>query len=181
MLEPKEKLNLPAVEEKVLAFWKEKDIFKKSLKAREGGPEFVFYEGPPTANARPGTHHMIGRAMKDIIPRYKQMRGYHVPRRAGWDTHGLPVEIQVEKELGFTGKKDIEAYGVAEFNKKCRESVFKYVDEWQRFSDRIGYWVEQTKAYFTFDPSYMEAVWNIIKKVDDDGRLYKDYKVLPWC
>jgi isoleucyl-tRNA synthetase len=109
------------------------------------------------------------------------MRGYHVPRRAGWDTHGLPVELEVEKELGFSGKKDIEEYGIAEFNKKCRASVFKYVNEWQQFTDRIGYWVDQDKAYFTFDPKYMESEWALMKRISEDDRLYKDYKVLPWC
>ena len=181
MAEERGKSEVARREEEILAFWEQEKIFKKTLNKPSPKGEFIFYEGPPTANGRPGLHHLESRAFKDAIPRYRTMRGYHVPRRAGWDTHGLPVELQVEKELGFTGKKDIEAYGVAEFNKKCRESVFKYVDEWQRFSDRIGYWVDQTKAYFTFDPSYMESVWNIIKKVDDDGRLYKDYKVLPWC
>src|SRR3989344_2906057 len=181
MAEERGKSEVARREEEILAFWEQEKIFKKTLNKPSPKGEFIFYEGPPTANGRPGLHHLESRAFKDAIPRYRTMRGYHVPRRAGWDTHGLPVELQVEKELGFTGKKDIEAYGVAEFNKKCRESVFKYVDEWQRFSDRIGYWVDQTKAYFTFDPSYMESVWNIIKKEDDDGRLYKDYKVLPWC
>ena len=168
-------------EEAVLAFWKESRIFEKSLKKPAPKGEFVFFEGPPTANGRPGVHHMESRSFKDAIPRYKTMRGYTVARRAGWDTHGLPVELEVEKELKFRGKKDIEEYGIAAFNRKCRESVTKYIEEWSRFTDRIAYWVDQEKAYFTFDASFMESDWNIMKKVSDDGRLYKDYRVVPWC
>lgn len=175
------KSEAAAREERVLSFWKENRIFEKSLEKEAPSGEFVFYEGPPTANGRPGVHHLESRAYKDAFPRYKTMRGYHVPRRAGWDTHGLPVELEVEKELGFTGKQDIERYGIAEFNKKCRENVFKYVNEWQQFTDRIGYWVDQDKAYFTFDPKFMETVWALLKQISDDDRLYKDYKVLPWC
>lgn len=181
MAEERDTSDVARREEEILAFWQEHKIFEKTLEKPSPKGEFIFYEGPPTANGRPGVHHLESRAFKDAIPRYRTMRGYHVPRRAGWDTHGLPVEIEVEKELGFKGKKDIEAYGIAAFNKKCRESVFRYVDEWQKFTERIGYWVDQGRAYFTFDPSYMESVWSIVKKVHDDGRLYKDYKVLPWC
>lgn len=176
-----EKSDAAKREERILEFWKENGIFEKSLKKDAPSGEFVFYEGPPTANGRPGVHHLEGRAYKDAFPRYKTMRGYHVPRRAGWDTHGLPVELEVEKELGFSGKKDIEEYGIAEFNKRCRTSVFKYVNEWQQFTDRIGYWVDQDNAYFTFDPTFMESVWAVLKQISDDDRLYKDYKVLPWC
>jgi isoleucyl-tRNA synthetase len=168
-------------EERILAFWKDNAIFDKTLQKESPKGTFVFYEGPPTANGRPGVHHLEARAFKDALPRYKTMRGYYVPRRAGWDTHGLPVELEVEKQLGFSGKKDIEAYGIAEFNAKCRESVFTYINEWQQFTERIGYWVDQDKAYFTFDPNFMESVWNILKGISDDDRLYKDYKVLPWC
>jgi isoleucyl-tRNA synthetase len=168
-------------EEATLAFWKKERIFEKTLEKPSPKGEFVFYEGPPTANGKPGIHHLEARAFKDAIPRYKTMRGYRVRRRAGWDTHGLPVELEVEKELGFSGKPDIETYGVAAFNKKCRESVFRYIDLWEKFTERIGYWVDKNNAYFTFDPSYMESVWHVIKKASDDGRLYKDYKVLPWC
>jgi isoleucyl-tRNA synthetase len=168
-------------EERILEFWTDEQIFEKSVQKDAPNGDFVFYEGPPTANGRPGVHHLESRAYKDAFPRYKTMRGYRVPRRAGWDTHGLPVELEVEKELGFSGKKDIEAYGIAAFNAKCRASVFKYVNEWQQFTDRIGYWVDQEKAYFTFDPSFMESVWALLKNIDSDGRLYKDYKVLPWC
>lgn len=168
-------------EEEILAWWKENDIAAKARERGDTKNTFVFYEGPPTANGRPGVHHMESRSFKDAIPRYKTMRGFHVPRRAGWDTHGLPVELEVEKQLGFSGKKDIETYGIAEFNKKCRESVFNYIHEWERFSERLGYWADQKTAYFTFDAPYMESLWHIVKKVDDDGRLYKDYRVVPWC
>ena len=168
-------------EEETLAFWSDRSIFDKTLAKPAPKGEFVFYEGPPTANGRPGIHHLETRAFKDAILRYKTMRGYRVPRRAGWDTHGLPVELEVEKELGFSGKKDIEVYGIAAFNAKCKESVLRYVDEWTRFTGRIGYWVDQARAYFTFSPSYMEVVWHIFAKIAKDGRLYKDYKVVPWC
>ena len=168
-------------EENILEFWDNEQIFEKSLAKPAPKGDFVFYEGPPTANGRPGVHHMESRSFKDALPRYKTMRGYRVPRRAGWDTHGLPVELEVQKELGFTGKQDIESYGIAAFNKKCRESVSKYISEWSTFTKRIGYWVNQDTAYFTYNAPYMESLWNIVKKVDTDGRLYKDYKVLPWC
>jgi isoleucyl-tRNA synthetase len=179
--EKPEKSEAAKREEETLAFWKEHDVFQKSLEKAAPKGDFIFYEGPPTANGRPGVHHLETRAFKDAIPRYKTMRGYHVPRRAGWDTHGLPVEIEVEKELKFKGKKDIEEYGIAAFNKKCRESVLRYIDEWQKFSDRVGYWLDQSKAYFTYDAPYMESVWSILKHVSDDGRVYKDYKIVPWC
>ena len=160
-----EKSDAVRREEEILAFWSRERIFEKSLEKPSPKGTFVFYEGPPTANGRPGVHHMESRSFKDAIPRYKTMHGYAVPRRAGWDTHGLPVELEVEKDLGFKGKKDIEEYGVAAFNKKCRESVMKYIEEWNRFTKRIGYWVDQEKAYFTFDASFMESVWSIMKKV----------------
>ena len=168
-------------EEEILAFWDREQIREKTLEKPAPKGDFVFYEGPPTANGRPGVHHMESRSFKDALPRYKTMRGYRVPRRAGWDTHGLPVELEVEKQLGFSGKQEIEKYGIAAFNKKCRESVMTYINEWRAFSERIGYWVDQDKAYFTFNPAFMESVWNVMKTVSDDGRLYKDYKVLPWC
>src|ERR1700749_1945636 len=141
-------------EEEVLAFWKENRIFEKSLEKPATEGDFIFYEGPPTANGRPGVHHMESRSFKDAIPRYKTMRGYRVARRAGWDTHGLPVELEVQKQLGIPNKKDIEEQGTAGFNKKCRESVLRYISEWERFTNPIGYWVDEAKAYFTFDVSY---------------------------
>ena len=169
------------MEAEVLAFWKERDIFHKSLKQREGKPPFVFYEGPPTANNLPGIHHVLARALKDLFPRYKTMRGFYVERKAGWDTHGLPVEIEVEKQLKFTGKQDIEKYGIEAFNKLCRESVFKYIDQFAQVTERMGYWVDFDKAYRTLDSSYMESVWWILKQIWDKELLYQGFKVVPYC
>ncbi|MCI0619635.1 class I tRNA ligase family protein [Candidatus Wolfebacteria bacterium] len=168
-------------EERILAFWQENNIFEKSLAKPSPKGEFVFYEGPPTANGRPGIHHVEARAFKDIIPRYKTMCGYHVRRKGGWDTHGLPVELEVEKELGFKTKKDIETYGIAAFNQKCRESVWKYKEEWERFTTRIGYWLDLEHSYITYETNYIESLWYIIKRVAKKNLLYKDYKVVPWC
>ena len=168
-------------EEKYLRFWKEHSIFEKTLQKPAPQGEFVFYEGPPTANGKPGIHHLESRAFKDVIPRYKTMRGYRVQRKAGWDTHGLPVEIEVEKELGLKNKKEIEEYGIAPFNKKCKESVWKYVELWEKFSERAGYWTDMENPYITYEPDYMESLWWIISEIDKKGLLYKDYKVLPWC
>jgi isoleucyl-tRNA synthetase len=168
-------------EESVLEFWQKNQIFEKSLSKPSPKGEFVFYEGPPTANGRPGIHHILARAFKDIIPRYKTMQGFHVRRKAGWDTHGLPVELEVEKQLGLKSKKEIESYGIAEFNKKCRESVWKYLDEWQKFTTRIGYWVDQDNPYITYKKEYIESLWAVVKKVHEQNLLYKDYKVIPWC
>lgn len=180
-MEGKEPSEVERSEEAILSFWEAHDIFHKTLTKSSPKGTFVFYEGPPTANGRPGVHHLESRSFKDAIPRYKTMRGYHVPRRAGWDTHGLPVELEVEKELGFKGKKEIEEYGIAAFNKKCRESVMKYIHEWQKFSRRMGYAVDQEKAYFTFNAPFMETAWWVLKQTAEQGRLYKDYKVVPWC
>ncbi|MFM2330618.1 MAG: hypothetical protein RLZZ26_125 [Candidatus Parcubacteria bacterium] len=176
-----EKSEAAKREEATLAFWEREQIFEKSLQKKSPKGDFIFYEGPPTANAAPAVHHLESRAFKDAIPRYKTMRGYRVNRRAGWDTHGLPVELQVEKALGFTGKPDIEKYGIAAFNKKCRESVFAYIEAWAKFTKRIGYWVDEQKAYFTFDSAYMEVLWHLFAQTAKDERLYKDYKVVPWC
>ncbi len=175
------KSNQALREEAILAFWKENDIFKKSVEKNAGQKEFVFFEGPPTANAKPALHHLEARAFKDVIPRYKTMQGFHVPRRAGWDTHGLPIELQIEKKLGLQSKKDIEVYGIAAFNKECKDSVFTFIKDWEIFSDRIGYWVDQKNAYYTFNASYMESLWSIVGEIDKQGLLYKDYKVVPWC
>ncbi|MEI8337992.1 MAG: class I tRNA ligase family protein [bacterium] len=176
------KSKIAIKEEETLKFWQEKKIFEQTLeKNKEGGKSFVFYEGPPTANGKPGIHHLEARAFKDVIPRFKTMQGYSVRRKAGWDTHGLPVELQVEKELGFKSKIEIEKYGIAPFNKKCKESVLQYIDLWAKFTDRIGYWVDKKDAYFTFNSSYTESVWNIFKKVAEQNLLYKDYKIVPWC
>jgi isoleucyl-tRNA synthetase len=175
------KLNLTLMEEGVLRFWKSKDIFHKTLKEREGGPEYVFFEGPPTANGRPGVHHVLARVFKDLFPRYKTMCGYHVSRRGGWDTHGLPVEIEVEKKLGFKNKQQIEDYGIAKFNALCRESAFTYIQDWERLTDRIGYWVDLKDAYITYTNEYIESVWNILKSFWDRDLLYQGFKVVPYC
>ncbi|HKV32027.1 MAG TPA: isoleucine--tRNA ligase [Candidatus Dormibacteraeota bacterium] len=169
------------MEVEVLAFWKERDIFHKSLRQREGKPPFVFYEGPPTANNLPGIHHVLARALKDLFPRYKTMRGFYVERKAGWDTHGLPVEIEVEKQLKFTSKQDIEKFGIEAFNKLCRESVFKYIDQFAQVTERMGYWVDFDKAYRTLDTTYMESVWWILKQIWDKELLYQGFKVVPYC
>jgi isoleucyl-tRNA synthetase len=168
-------------EEETLKFWQEKNIFQKSLEKDSPKGEFIFFEGPPTANGRPGIHHVEARAFKDIIPRYKTMQGFHVRRKGGWDTHGLPVELEVEKKIGSKSKKDIEKYGIAAFNELCKESVWTYVDEWQKFTERMAYWVDLKDPYVTYDPKYMESLWSIVKTVNDKGLLYKDYRVVPWC
>jgi isoleucyl-tRNA synthetase len=175
------KLDVTSMEEAVLKFWKQNDIFKKTVEQREGGPEYVFYEGPPTANGKPGVHHVLARAFKDMFPRYKIMRGYHCSRRGGWDTHGLPVEIEVEKRHGFTNKQDIEAFGIAKFNEECRRSAFDYIQDWERLTDRIAFWVDLETAYVTFTNEYIESVWNILKNFYDRDLLYKGYKVVPYC
>ncbi len=182
MFEPvNSRVNFPQLEEKVLDFWKKNDIFNKSVKNREGNERFVFFEGPPFANGNPGIHHVLARAFKDVIVRYAVMKGYYVPRIAGWDTHGLPVELEVEKELGFSNKTQIEQYGVEEFNKKCRESVFKYVGEWNEMTERIAYWVDLEHAYKTMDNTYVESVWWALKQMWDKSFIYQGYKVTPHC
>jgi isoleucyl-tRNA synthetase len=148
-------VNIPRMEEEVLRFWKRAQIFEKTGQQRRGGPEYVFYEGPPTANGKPGVHHVLARAYKDLFPRYKTMRGFHVIRRGGWDTHGLPVEISVEKQLGFTNKGQIEAYGIDRFNELCRKSVFTYIQDWERLTDRIAFWVDLPEAYVTYTNEYI--------------------------
>ncbi len=175
------KLDVIAMEEGVLTFWKRKEIFKKTIEQRQGGPEYVFYEGPPTANGKPGVHHVLARAFKDMFPRYKIMRGYHVSRRGGWDTHGLPVEIEVEKRHGFNNKSQIEEYGIAKFNEECRKSAFDYIQDWERLTDRIAFWVDLETAYVTFTNDYIESVWHILKNYYDRELLYKGYKVVPYC
>ncbi|MGB8252777.1 MAG: isoleucine--tRNA ligase, partial [Anaerolineaceae bacterium] len=175
------KLDITSLEDEILHFWKKNDIFHKSSDLRRGGTEYVFYEGPPTANGRPGVHHVLARVFKDIFPRYKTMRGYHVSRRGGWDTHGLPVEIEVEKKLGIKNKQQIEAYGIDKFNELCRQSVFEYIREWERLTDRIGYWVDLKDAYITYTNDYIESVWWILKSMWDKELLYQAYKVVPYC
>jgi isoleucyl-tRNA synthetase len=168
-------------EERILDLWRERDVFKKTLEKESSQGPYIFYEGPPTANAKPALHHLEARVFKDAIPRYKTMQGYSVKRRAGWDTHGLPVELQIEKKLGLTSKKEIEQYGIAQFNKECKESVFTYIKDWESFTDRIGYWVDKKNAYYTFNARYIESLWSIVGHIHKRDLLYKDYKVVPWC
>ena len=175
------KLDVTKLEEEVLLFWKRNQIFEKSGKQRLGDPEYVFYEGPPTANGKPGVHHALARAFKDMFPRFKSMRGYHVIRRGGWDTHGLPVEIGVEKDLGITNKSQIDDYGIARFNELCRKSAFEYIQEWEKFTDRLGFWVDLQTAYVTYTNDYIESVWWILKNFWDRDLLYQGYKVVPYC
>jgi len=172
-------MNFAELEEKILDFWKKNKIFEKSLK--KGDKDFVFYEGPPTANGRPGIHHVEARAFKDLIPRYKTMRSYRVLRKAGWDTHGLPVELEVEKQLGLKNKNEVENYGIEKFNKKCKESVWKYKEEWERMTERIGFWVDMEDPYVTYSNNYIESLWWIIKQIHEHDLLYKGYRVSPVC
>jgi isoleucyl-tRNA synthetase len=175
------KQSFPELEEHVLERWRERDVFHRSLAQREGAPTWSFYEGPPTANGRPGAHHVLSRVFKDIYPRFRTMRGYRVPRKAGWDTHGLPVELEVERELGIKSKAEIEAYGIAEFNARCRESVFRYVEDWNRLTERIGFWIDLDDPYVTLTNTYIESVWWSLRRVWDDGRLYESNRVVPYC
>ena len=173
--------SFPALEEGILERWRERDVFHESVRRREGAEPFVFYEGPPTANGRPGSHHVLSRVFKDVFPRYRTMRGRYVPRKGGWDCHGLPVELEIEKKLGFKSKEDIERYGVAEFNAQCRESVLRYVDEWNQLTERIGFWLDTDDAYYTLDDDYIESVWWSLKQVWEKGLLYAGHKVVPYC
>jgi len=174
-------LDLPALDAAVLELWRERKVFERSLDQRVGAEPFVFYEGPPTANGRPGVHHVEARAFKDLFPRFKTMRGYRVERKGGWDCHGLPVELEVEKELGLTDKRQIEAYGVEAFNARCRESVLRYVDRWEELTERIGFWIDTSQAYRTMDPAYVESVWWALAELHRRGLLVEDYKVVPYC
>ncbi len=174
--------DFTALETEELARWQKFRVFERSVEIRQGGEPWVFYEGPPTANGRPGIHHVWARVYKDLFCRYRTMRGYAVPRKAGWDTHGLPVEVEVEKQLGITDKRQIEEeVGIAEFTRLCRQSVRNYVDEWTVLTDRIGYWIDSQSAYWTFSPEYVEAVWWNLKSLWDQGLLYEDIKVVPYC
>ena len=169
------------LEENILDFWKKENIFEKTLKATKNNKKFVFYEGPPTANGAPGVHHILSRVFKDIFPRYKTMKGFYVARKAGWDTHGLPVEIEVEKKLGINSKKEIEKIGVEKFNKLCRESVIKYEDDWKRMTERIAFWIDLDNAYYTFKNEYIESVWWVLKTIWDKKLLYEGHKIVPYC
>ena len=173
--------SFPELEERVLARWRARDVFGESIRRREGAPPFVFYEGPPTANGRPGSHHVLSRVFKDVFPRYKTMQGHLVHRKAGWDCHGLPVELEIERELGISSKEDIERYGIAEFNARCRESVLAYVEEWNRLTERIGFWIDTDDAYLTMDNDYVESVWWSLKQVWEKGLLEQGHRVVPYC
>ncbi|MCL2566199.1 MAG: isoleucine--tRNA ligase [Defluviitaleaceae bacterium] len=174
-------LDFAAREMEIQKFWKENEIFEKSLKARQGAEVFAFYDGPPTANGKPHIGHVLTRAVKDLIPRYKTMKGYNVTRKAGWDTHGLPVELEVEKALGISGKPGIEDYGLEPFIKKCKESVWKYQHEWEEMSERVAFWVDMENPYVTYDNNYIESIWWSLKQIWDKGLLYKGHKVIPYC
>ncbi len=173
--------SFPALEERVLERWRERDVFAESVRRRQGAEPWVFYEGPPTANGRPGSHHVLARVFKDIFPRFQTMRGRYVERKGGWDCHGLPVEIAVEQELGISSKAEIEAYGIAEFNQKCRESVFTYLEDWRRLTERIAMWVDLDDAYRTLDSTYVESVWWALRRIWDKDLLYEGHKVVPYC
>lgn len=172
---------IPKIEKRILSFWKKNQIFEKTILKRKGFKDFVFYEGPPTANARPGIHHVLSRVFKDIICRFKTMEGFRVLRKAGWDTHGLPVELEIEKKLGFKTKKEIENFGIEKFNKECKKSVWQYKKEWEKLTERIGFWLDLKKPYITYEPEYIETVWFILKKIWEKGFLYQDFKVSPYC
>jgi isoleucyl-tRNA synthetase len=174
-------LDLPRSEAKILDLWRDLRAFEEGLKRREGATPFIFYEGPPTANGLPGVHHVISRTVKDVVCRYKSMRGHYVPRKGGWDTHGLPVEIEVERELKISGKDQIEQFGIAEFNARCRQSVLRYEGEWRRNTERIGFWLDMDHPYITFENDYIESVWWILRKMWDDGLLYQGHKIVPYC
>ena len=174
-------IDLPAVEHQILSFWETQEIFKKTLSARDGQPNWTFYEGPPTANGKPGTHHIEARVFKDLFPRYQTMKGNQVIRKAGWDCHGLPVEIAVEKQLGFSGKGDIEKYGIAKFNEQCRVSVQEHVGEFTSMTRRMGFWVDFDEAYWTMSSEYVESVWWSLQQIWKKGLLVQDYRVAPYC
>ncbi len=175
------KLDPPQSEAVVLELWRDIRAFEEGLKRREGSPSFIFYEGPPTANGLPGVHHVISRTVKDVVCRYQSMTGHYVPRRGGWDTHGLPVEIEVERELKISGKDQIEKFGIAEFNARCRASVLRYEKEWRRNTERIGFWLDMDHAYVTFHNDYIESVWALLRKIWDQGLLYLGHKIVPYC
>src|SRR5580765_4156739 len=174
-------MDFPREERQVLALWKEKRIFERTLERPAPNGTFVFYEGPPTANGLPHNGHVLTRVIKDLFPRYKTMRGYAVPRKAGWDCHGIPVELEVEKQIGTKTKRDIEAFDIAKFNDLCRQSVKEYVEEWNRLTERIGFWIDLGDAYWTMDTPYIESVWWALKALHDGGRLYPENKVTAYC
>jgi isoleucyl-tRNA synthetase len=174
-------VDLPTLDREVLARWRATDPFGRSLAQTADGPRWNVYEGPPTANGMPGIHHVEARAFKDTFPRFKTMKGFHVPRRAGWDCHGLPVELEVERKLGLASKQEIEEFGIAEFNARCRESVLAYVGAWEQMSERMGYWVDFENAYRTMDADYVQSVWWALEQIHDQGLLVEDHRVAPYC
>ena len=174
-------MNFVEREKETAKFWKDNDIFRKSIKQREGCPTYMFFDGPPTANGKPHIGHVLTRVIKDMIPRYHTMKGELVPRKAGWDTHGLPVEIEVEKIIGIEGKEAIEEYGVEPFIEKCKESVWKYEGMWREFSDIVGFWADMDNPYVTYHDDFIESEWWALKQIFDRGLLYKGYKVVPYC
>ncbi|SVC42937.1 uncharacterized protein METZ01_LOCUS295791, partial [marine metagenome] len=175
------KVIFPDLEDRNLKLWKEREVFRRTWDEAEDKPLFMLYEGPPTANGTPGIHHVLARVFKDVIPRYKTMQGFRPFRKGGWDTHGLPVEIEVEKQLGITTKGEIEDYGIAKFNALCRESVMRYVKEWEELTERIGFWIDMDNAYITFDNKYIQSAWWIIKELWDKNLVYQGFKVTPHC
>ena len=174
------KFNFPENEVKTLAFWNENDIYQKSLDRRQDGQRYVFFEGPPTANGKPHPGHCLTRAIKDLFPRYKTMKGFYCERKAGWDTHGLPVEVEVCKELGIHSKEDIEAHGIEPFIQKCQQSVWQYMQQWEELTQRLGFWVKLDEAYVTYHQSYVESVWWSLKSLFDRNLLYEGHKIIWW-
>src|SRR3984885_9231565 len=173
--------SFPELEQLVLERWRERDVFAESVRRRVGSPRWGFYEGPPTASGPPAFHHVLSRVFKDIFPRYRTMTGHYVERKAGWDCHGLPVELALEAELGFESKADIEAFGIAEFNARCRQKVLSHVDEWGPLTERIGFWVDLDGAYRTLDSTYIESVWWALEQIHAKGLLYESNRVVPYC
>src|SRR3989449_244551 len=176
-----DKVKLPDLEKEILAYWKTHRIFEKSVKGRQNAPDYTFYEGPPTANGKPGIHHVFARTIKDLVCRYQTMRGYQIHRKAGWDTHGLPVEIEVEKKLGLKHKGEIERYGIAKFNAECRKSVFEYKDMWEELTLRMGYWIDMDHPYITCENQYIESVWWALDQYFKKGLIYQGFKVQLYC
>lgn len=169
------------LERGLLEFWSAHKTFEESVKKRKGRPSFVFLEGPPTANGMPGVHHVMARTTKDIVCRYKTMKGFYVQRKGGWDTHGLPVELEIEKELGLNSKREIEEYGIERFNRKCRESVFRYEKEWRAMTERMAFWIDMDNPYITLKNEYMESVWWSLRQIWDKGLLYKGHRIVHYC
>ena len=175
------KVSFPKIEERILEFWKKNDIFQKSALLHKDGPQFTLYDGPPTVNGNPGIHHVLSRVYKDVIPRYKTMKGFCAFRKAGWDTHGLPVELEIEKELRFNSKAQIEQFGIDKFNARCRESVQRYLERWVELTDRMGFWLDMEHPYITYENDYVESLWWIIKQLWDKNLVYQGHRVTPHC